>query len=185
MALQRAEPRPQAARGQGGRRRMGRRRGGLRGGSWRRTATGGGGGCVPAAARPSGGKVRWGEHQGGQAAVGRAVLARGRAQGGPAAHAGGGRRVPRWRGFDSTAAAPIRVGNRSGSRRRPRLSSPWFDLGRRRPRRVSSTWGGEARGDGNGGHGLELDFGRGRARPRSWRDGGASGRGRAARSATD
>ena len=111
-----AEPRPQAARGQGGRRRMGRRRGGLRGGSRRRMATGSGGGCVPAAARPTGGKAGRGEHQGGQAVAGRAALASGRAQGGPAAHAGGGRRVPRRRDFDSTAVASIQVGNRSGAR---------------------------------------------------------------------
>ena len=37
----------------------------------------------------------------------------------------------------------------------------------------------------NGGRRSVLDFSRSRARPRSWRDGGASGRGRAARSATD
>ena len=80
-------------------------------------ATGGGGGCVPAAARPTGGKAGRGEHQGGQAVAGHAALACGRAQGGPAAHAGGGRRVPRRRGFDSMAAAPIQVGNRSGSER--------------------------------------------------------------------
>ena len=125
--------------GAGGRRRMGRRRGACaaaHGGAWPRAA---------AAARPTGGKVGRGKHQGGQAAAGRAALARGRAQGGPAAHAGGGRRVPRRRGCDSTTAAPIRVGKRSGSRRRPRLSSPWVDFGRRRPRRGSSTKRGGAR----------------------------------------
>ena len=72
---------------------MGRRRGGLRGGSRRRMATGSGGGCVPAAARPTGGKAGRGEHQGGQAAVGRAVLARGLEQSCPAAGARGEQRV--------------------------------------------------------------------------------------------
>jgi hypothetical protein len=57
----------------------------------------------------------------------------------PGGMRGGAQHVPRRRGSDSTAAAPIRVGNRSGSRRRPRLSSPWVDFGRRRPRRGSST----------------------------------------------
>jgi len=106
-----------AAAGGGGLRRSG-------GGGLRRPR----GGAEQAPVRPGGPRARGSCAWGG---AGRAGGVRGRR-----------RRVPRRRGSDSTAAAPIRVGKRSGSRRRPRLSSPWFDLGRRRPRRGSSTWGG-------------------------------------------
>jgi len=100
--------------------------------------------------RSGGGGLRrpWG---GAEQAPGRpeGPRARGSCAWGGAERAGGvrgrRRRVPRQCGSDSTAAAPIRVRNRSGSRRRPRLSSPWVDFGRRRPRRGSSTKRGGAR----------------------------------------
>jgi hypothetical protein len=116
---------------------LGRRRAG-RGGLRRRRGRARGGGRVPAwtgAAGGGGGRL---ELRGARAALGLAEAAHGEAQGRLATRAGGGRRVPRRRGGESTAAAPIRVGNKSGSRRRPRLSSPWARFRRRRAGRGSS-----------------------------------------------
>ena len=69
-----------------------------------------------------------------------------------------GRRVPRRAAAIRRRRPRIWVGNRSGSRRRPQLSSPWVDLGRRRPRRGSSTARGGVRGDGNGGRSSAARF---------------------------
>ena len=51
-----------------------------------------------------------------------------------------------------------------------------------RPEEGRRRRGAELGDDGDGGRCLGLDFGRGRPRPRSWRDGGASGWGRATQS---
>ena len=120
--------------------------------------------AVPAGPRPTGGGGGRHRGQGVPAALGRTAAARELAQGGQAACARGGRRVPRRR------RPRIWVGNRSGSRRRPQLSSPWVDLGRRRSGRGSSAERAEFVVDGDGERRSErlISAGEGLGPARGW-----------------
>ena len=105
--------------------------------------------------------------------------ARGEAQGEPAACAGGGRRVPRWRGGDSTAVAADSGWEKLGEREEVAVEltegSFWAGNGRRWKLGIEGRSSGMTAMAGDGLSSISAGFGHGRARGWSeWVDGEAA-----------